>query len=220
MAARDLGLATAYAYAVSKGYTGTEDDFAELMASYATVAEEAAASAAEAAASESAAGASETAAASSAEAAAASETNAAESETAAAGSAAAASGSETAAAADALISEGFAVGEQGGTPVAVGSPYYENNSEYYAEQAAASAATSAAMTGLAPAFSVSTSYSAGDYVLYNGTLYRFTAAHAAGAWTGSDAVAATLGPDVSELKSIGLSVVDGELCVTFEEVAV
>lgn len=38
---KDLGIATAYGYAVSKGYTGTEEEFAELMASYATVAEEA-----------------------------------------------------------------------------------------------------------------------------------------------------------------------------------
>ena len=42
---KDLGVVTAYGYAVSKGYTGTEEEFAELMASYATVAEEAAQSA-------------------------------------------------------------------------------------------------------------------------------------------------------------------------------
>ena len=34
---KDLGAATAYGYAVEKGYTGTEEEFAELMASYATV---------------------------------------------------------------------------------------------------------------------------------------------------------------------------------------
>ena len=34
---KDLGMVTAYAYAVSKGYTGTEDEFAQLMASYADV---------------------------------------------------------------------------------------------------------------------------------------------------------------------------------------
>lgn len=34
----------------------------------------------------------------------------------------------------ALISEGFAVGEQNGTPVTSGSPYYENNAEYYMQQ--------------------------------------------------------------------------------------
>lgn len=34
---KDLGAATAYAYAVEKGYTGTEAEFAELMADYANV---------------------------------------------------------------------------------------------------------------------------------------------------------------------------------------
>ena len=38
---QNLGHATAYAYAKSKGYTGTEEEFAELMASYAEVAQEA-----------------------------------------------------------------------------------------------------------------------------------------------------------------------------------
>lgn len=42
---KNLGHVTAYAYAVEKGYTGTEEEFAELMASYATVAESAAESA-------------------------------------------------------------------------------------------------------------------------------------------------------------------------------
>ena len=41
--------------------------------------------------------------------------------------------------------------------------------------------------GVAPAFSTSTAYAAGDYVWYNGELYRFTTAHAAGSWTGTDA---------------------------------
>lgn len=36
----------------------------------------------------------------------------------------------------ALKSEGFAVGEQNGTPVASGSPYYENNAKYYSDLAA------------------------------------------------------------------------------------
>lgn len=49
---KDLGAVTAYAYAKEKGYTGTEDEFAELMASYADVAEQAAESASAAAASE------------------------------------------------------------------------------------------------------------------------------------------------------------------------
>lgn len=41
-------------------------------------------------------------------------------------------------------------------------------------------------TGDAKAFSATDAYAAGDIVTYNGSLYRFTAAHAAGAWTGTD----------------------------------
>ena len=40
---------------------------------------------------------------------------------------------------------------------------------------------------LAPAFLSNKDYSTGDYVVRSGALYRFTADHAAGAWTGSDA---------------------------------
>jgi len=49
----------------------------------------------------------------------------------------AATSSET----DALKSEGFAVGEQNGVPVTSGSPYYENNAEYYAGVAEGVAST-------------------------------------------------------------------------------
>ena len=45
----------------------------------------------------------------------------------------------------------------------------------------------ALMAGIAPTFSTSTAYPAGAYVYYSGTLYRFTTAHAAGSWTGTDA---------------------------------
>lgn len=54
---------------------------------------------------------------------------------------------------------------------------------------------------IAPTFSASTAYAAGDYVWYDGDLYRFTADHAAGAWAGTDATAAVVVEDVSELKS-------------------
>ena len=40
----------------------------------------------------------------------------------------------TSAETDALKSEGFAVGEQDGVPVTSGSPYYENNAEYYKDE--------------------------------------------------------------------------------------
>lgn len=48
---KNLGHATAYGYAKSKGYSGTEEEFAELMADYATVGQSAAQSAEQAAAS-------------------------------------------------------------------------------------------------------------------------------------------------------------------------
>ena len=53
----------------------------------------------------------------------------------------------------------------------------------------------------APAFDSTQAYSAGDYVRYDGGLYRFTADHAAGAWTGSDASAVTIGGELSDLKA-------------------
>lgn len=55
---------------------------------------------------------------------------------------------------------------------------------------------------MAPNFSATTAYPAGAYVYYNGTLYRFTTAHAAGSWTGTDATAVALGNDVADFKSV------------------
>jgi len=56
-------------------------------------------------------------------------------------------------------------------------------------------------TSLAPAFSSSTAYTAGQYVTYNGGLYRFTKAHAAGSWASGDVVAVNLGGELSDVKS-------------------
>lgn len=47
-------------------------------------------------------------------------------------------------------------------------------------------------------FSTSTSYAIGDYVLYGGSLYRFTDAHTAGAWTGTDAIQVQLAEQLTE----------------------
>ena len=60
-------------------------------------------------------------------------TNAANSATSASDSATTATNKATDATNQALKAEGFAVGEQNGTPVASGSPYYENSAKYYAE---------------------------------------------------------------------------------------
>ena len=53
----------------------------------------------------------------------------------------------------------------------------------------------------APMFSASESYAAGDIVLYDAKLYKFTAAHQAGAWTGLDAERITMGEDLAEVKT-------------------
>jgi hypothetical protein len=57
------------------------------------------------------------------------------------------------------------------------------------------------LAAIAPTFSASTAYASGSYVWYSGHLYRFTAAHSAGAWIGTDAVQVALADDVSDLKS-------------------
>ena len=61
------------------------------------------------------------------------------------------------------------------------------------------------LAAVAPTFSASTAYTAGAYVWHGGSLYRFTADHAAGSWTGTDAVQVSLADDlgrqVSDLRS-------------------
>ena len=39
---------------------------------------------------------------------------------------------------------------------------------------------------IVPAFSTSTAYAVGDYVNYNGNVYKCTTAHSAGAWVAGD----------------------------------
>lgn len=90
---QNLGHATAYGYAKSKGYTGTEEEFAELMASYADVAQSAQESAEAAAGSATAAAGSATTAQTAAQTATTKASEASQSATSAAASASSASGS-------------------------------------------------------------------------------------------------------------------------------
>ena len=60
------------------------------------------------------------------------------------------------------------------------------------------------LAAIAPTFSNTKAYTAGQYVWQDGKLYRFTANHAAGSWTGTpptDATLVALGNDVYDLKS-------------------
>lgn len=72
------------------------------------------------------------------------------------------------------------------------------------------------LADIAPSFSNSTNYSAGDCVIVLNKLYQFTADHPAGDWTGADAAevnvtsllkeaVASLSGDVDDLKSALLS---------------
>lgn len=54
---------------------------------------------------------------------------------------------------------------------------------------------------VANTFSTSTAYSVGDYCIYSGALYRFTADKAAGAWDSTKATAIAIADDVADLKS-------------------
>lgn len=82
----------------------------------------------------------------------------------------------------------------------------------------------AAVNLVAPAFSATTGYSEGDYVIYGGSIWQFTDDHVAGAWVGTDAdeigavtdlvegFAATLdakiGANTSAIESISGSIAD------------
>lgn len=54
---------------------------------------------------------------------------------------------------------------------------------------------------VAEMFDATKAYTAGDYVWNGSKLYRFTTDHAAGAWTGTDAVEVVVTGEVSDLKS-------------------
>jgi hypothetical protein len=87
---------------------------------------------------------------------------------------------------------------------------YKNDAEAAAAAAALSASAGVdAIANEANAFSVTTNYAVGDYVIYdNGShkyLYRFTSAHSAGSWVGTDAVQVPLANDVSALKNLAIS---------------
>lgn len=55
--------------------------------------------------------------------------------------------------------------------------------------------TKADLAIIAANFSDSTAYSVGEYVAYNGALYKCTTAHAAGSWDANDFTAVTVGSD-------------------------
>lgn len=58
--------------------------------------------------------------------------------------------------------------------------------------------TKALTIGEVETFSTSENYQIGDYVIYNNKLYKFTSAHSAGAWVGTDADETTIVEELEE----------------------
>lgn len=83
----------------------------------------------------------------------------------------AAAASATSSANQALKSEGYAVGEQNGTEVTSGSPYYQNNAKYFSDEAAQSASDAADSAAEAGAWSAHPPYigANGNWYVYNTT---------------------------------------------------
>lgn len=54
---------------------------------------------------------------------------------------------------------------------------------------------------MAPEFSASTAYAVGDYVTYQGSLYKFTSAHSVGSWNSTEVTLVKLAEEVADLKS-------------------
>lgn len=61
---------------------------------------------------------------------------------------------------------------------------------------------------IAPTFSESEAYSAGDLVYHDGTLYKFDSDHAAGAWDSSEVSTTTVDAELSELKNTLSSIIN------------
>ena len=73
---------------------------------------------------------------------------------------------------------------------------------------------SALWTSLAPAFDSTKSYTAGQYVTYNGGVYRFTTSHS-GSWAAGDVTAVNIGGELSDVKSAFNLVADGDHTYSF-----
>lgn len=75
-----------------------------------------------------------------------------------------------------------------------------NNAADSAEEAAqAAAAGTAALKNEAQTFDTTAAYASGEYVLYNGTLYRFTKDREAGSWTSADAKEVVISEELNKL---------------------
>lgn len=205
---KNLGPVTAYKYAVQKGYTGTEEEFAELMASYADVAEEAAESAAAAAASATAASGSASTASTKASEAAGSASAAAGSASAASTKASEAAGSATAAAGSASTASTKA-GEAATSATAAAGSATTAGTKASEAASSASAAASSKTAAQAAQTAAETAQTAAETA-------QGEAEDAAASVSESAAQIATNAADISQLKS-DFADLDSELGVYASE---
>lgn len=149
--------------------------------------------------------------------------------TAASNKAGEAATSATSAETQALKAEGFAVGEQNGTDVGSGSPYYHNNAEYYAGQASGSATTATTQAGNASGSATTagnkalvaegfangeqngTPVSSGDYYHNNAKYFSEQAADSATAAAGSADDAADSAAEAEAIATMVAPVFDAEV---------
>ena len=102
---------------------------------------------------------------------------------------------------NAQAAAGSAAEAAGSAAAAAQSVTEANNAKTAAQQAAESAAAAYGTDLLATTFSADAAYTSGQYVIYNGGLYVFTADHPAGAWIGTDARSVQVGGELTDLKS-------------------
>lgn len=120
----------------------------------------------------------------------------------AASSASAASGSATAAGGSASDSEAYAAGTRNGVDVESTDPAYHNNAKYYKDQAAAIVGgdyvTRSELADKEETSTASKAYAVGEYLVYNSTFYRVTAAIAQGGTItpGTNVVSVKLGDEI------------------------
>lgn len=110
---------------------------------------------------------------------------------------------------NALKAEGFAVGQQNGSDVASGSPYYHNSAKYYKEQAADSASTASTKAGEAAASAQAAAQSAAHLTI--DSAMSTTSQNA----VQNKVVTGELNSVKETLSDLGLTVVNGKLCAVY-----
>ena len=80
---------------------------------------------------------------------------------------------------------------------------FELNGTYYpAKDVTARTSIGKILDGLADEFSTSASYSVGDYVVYDGDIYRFVINHEAGSWDSTEVTIVAVGDELVALKAL------------------